>query len=70
MRQRQIVRWAHIALGALIATYVYSPWSSLAGVVLVTKAVILPGLVASGLWLWQGQRLLGKLKRRRARASA
>jgi hypothetical protein len=52
--ERKVIRWLHIIGGTLLAVYVYSPWSAIQAFDLIMKIVILPVLIASGLWLWKG----------------
>lgn len=52
--KRNIVRWIHIVVGSIIATYIYSPWGQNQLFQLAIKAVIIPLTILSGLWLWKG----------------
>ncbi len=63
--RRNLTRWFHILTGAVIATYIYSPWAAIPEFALLTKAIVLPLLIASGLWLWKGH-LLKRAFRSRA----
>jgi hypothetical protein len=53
--KRNSLRWVHIFAGSVIATYVYSPLSESNGFSFFTKAIVIPLLIATGLWLWKGQ---------------
>jgi uncharacterized protein (DUF2141 family) len=55
--KRNIVRWLHIGVGSVIATYIYSPWSEIPAFQLFTKAIVIPLTILSGLWLWKGHLL-------------
>ena len=50
-------RTFHLIGAAIVGAYVYSPWKELEWFALLIKAVILPALTVSGLWLWQGHKL-------------
>lgn len=54
--QRTIIRWIHIIFGSIIAIYVYSPWQSVTMFAFGVKAIVIPMLVLTGLWLWKGVR--------------
>lgn len=41
----------------MIATYIYSPWGEIPAFQLLTKAVVIPLAILSGLWLWKGHLL-------------
>ncbi len=49
-----MVRWLHISVGGIIAAYIYSPLGQNPGFQIVTKALIIPLTILSGLWLWKG----------------
>jgi uncharacterized protein (DUF2141 family) len=55
--KRNAVRWLHIGVGSVIAAYIYSPWGENPSFQLVTKAVIIPLTILSGIWLWKGHLL-------------
>lgn len=55
--KRNAVRWLHIGVGSIIATYIYSPWGEIASFQLITKAIVIPLTILSGLWLWKGHLL-------------
>lgn len=52
--KRNVVRWLHIGVGGVIATYIYSPWGDIQTFEIMVKAVVIPFTVLSGLWLWKG----------------
>ena len=60
---RQVVRWSHILIGALMVTYIYSATlrenAIFAGLV---QFVVVPAIIVSGVLLWQQPRI-GKLIR-------
>ncbi len=47
------LRWSHLVFGVVIMCYVYSPWHEVIVFQWVVKAVIIPYLGLSGLWLWK-----------------
>lgn len=55
--KRNVFRALHLVGAAIIATYLYSPWSELEWFALLNKDVIFPALTFSGLWMWQGHKL-------------
>jgi uncharacterized protein (DUF2141 family) len=57
--KRNAVRWLHIGVGSVIATYIYSPLGEIPVFQLVTKAMVIPLTIISGLWLWKGHLLKG-----------
>ncbi len=58
--KRNFVRWLHIATGSVIGVYIYSPWGQVISFQIITKAIVIPLVVLSGLWMWKGH-LLRKL---------
>lgn len=52
--QRNFIRGLHIAVGSIIATFIYSPFGQDSNFQLFTKAVIIPLTILSGIWLWKG----------------
>jgi hypothetical protein len=50
-------RLAHLALGAAIGAFVYSPLRTVPEAVLVVQVLVFPLLVMSGLLMWRGARL-------------
>lgn len=61
--KRNLVRWLHIAVGSIIAIYIYSPLGQDPAFQLTTKAMVIPLTILSGLWLWKGHLLRGLLKK-------
>jgi hypothetical protein len=64
-RQRTIIRWIHFVGGACVATAMYAPWGAEGPFRLLNQAVVLPALIASGLWLWKGHLLRRKASAQR-----
>ncbi len=60
-QQRTFLRWVHLLGSGVIGTYVYAPWKEIAWFSLLTQAVVVPALVVTGLWMWQGARWKRKL---------
>ena len=52
--KRSILRWIHIIFSIPIFGYVYSPFDKIPEYAGPTRFVFLPILVATGLWMWQG----------------
>lgn len=50
---RVFLRWLHIILGLEILCYIYSPFSQYWQFRYVTKFIVVPLIVVSGLWLWK-----------------
>lgn len=57
LAKRNAVRWLHIGVGSIIATYIYSPWGEIPAFQVFTKAVVIPLTILSGIWLWKGHLL-------------
>ena len=57
MRERNVMRWIHLAGSAAIGTFVYSPWRNQTEFLLSMQVFVIPTLVFTGLWMWQGHRL-------------
>lgn len=64
--KRNAIRWLHIAVGSVIATYIYSPWGQDPTFQLATKAIVIPLTILSGLWLWKGHLLRRKFNNNRS----
>ncbi len=62
---RQTLRWIHIALGVMIALYIYSPLGDDATYTLLTQILVLPVVSISGLMMWQ-QAAISRWRRNRA----
>jgi len=56
-KKRNVFRTLHLVGAAIIGTYLYSPWKELEWFVFLNQAVIFPALTASGLLMWQGDKL-------------
>lgn len=52
--KRNAVRMLHIAVGSVLAAYIYSPWGENQAFQIATKAILIPLTILSGLWLWKG----------------
>jgi thiosulfate reductase cytochrome b subunit len=57
MRERDVMRWVHLIGSAAIGTFVYSPWRNQAGFLLSMRVLVIPILILTGLWMWQGHRM-------------
>ena len=55
--KRNVFRTIHLIGATIVGAYVYSPWKELEWFGLLNKAVIVPALTVSGLWMWQGHKL-------------
>lgn len=64
---RAVMRWVHILGGAIIGTFIYSPWGSDAAFAAATKFIVIPTLVITGLVMWQQPRVMKWLAARGAR---
>jgi hypothetical protein len=51
---RKIARFIRLISGVLIGVYFYSPLSNNILLFLIIKAIILPVVSISGLWMWKG----------------
>jgi hypothetical protein len=60
---RDIIRWIHLILGFAMGVYIYSPWSKIQTIGLLTKFILFPVVTISGLWLWLGPQLLKILRK-------
>lgn len=58
---RRYQRYAHLLFGAWLGVVIYSPLGEEALALLVTRAVVFPLLVVSGLLLWKGPTLRRRL---------
>jgi len=57
MRERDVMRWVHLIGSAAIGTFVYSPWRNQAEFLLSMRVLVIPALIFTGLWMWQGHRI-------------
>lgn len=55
--ERKVIRWFHILASIPILGYIYGPVASMPEPAFAVKVVILPAVVLSGFWLWQGHRI-------------
>ena len=62
---RLIFRWVHIICSIPIIGYIYSPFEVIPSYAPATRFVFLPVMVLSGLWMWKGHHLVGRLVSRR-----
>lgn len=60
-RSRQ--RLAHVVLATALGVYLYSPLGGVAAVELAVQVLVFPALALSGLLMWQGHRIRGRLGR-------
>lgn len=64
MNLRQFLRLAHLVGGALLGTYLYSPWGTLPAFGFAVKVVIFPALLSvTGVAMWQQGTLQQWLRR-------
>lgn len=63
--KRNAVRWLHICVGALVATYIYSPWVENVLFQNTIRFIVIPLTAITGLWLWKGQKLESYLAKNR-----
>ena len=62
-RLRTVLRWTHILVGALLATFVYSPLREIGAFVLLVQIALIPVLILTGVWMWQQARVRSLLAR-------
>lgn len=58
--KRTIARWIHILFGATVLAYIYAPQNEVQPYVFFFRAIYLPIILLSGLYLWKGH-LLSRL---------
>jgi hypothetical protein len=51
------MRWVHLIGSVAIGTFVYSPWRDQAEFLLLMRGLVIPILIFTGLWMWQGHRM-------------
>lgn len=56
-RRRAVIRWVHIIVAIPIIGYIYTPFDALHSFAWLHRWILLPAMVLSGLWMWQGHRL-------------
>ncbi|HKE26858.1 MAG TPA: hypothetical protein VKB88_31110 [Bryobacteraceae bacterium] len=60
---RWIFRWIHIVFSIPILGYIYSPFEEIPKYAPIVRAVFVPIILLSGLWMWKGhlvRRLVSK----------
>jgi len=55
--ERNVIRWFHILASIPILGYIYGLVASLPEPAFAVKFIILPAVILSGFWLWQGYRV-------------
>jgi len=55
---RNMTRILHIIAGALISALVYSPLQTNSIYIAAMQFIVIPGLIVSGIFLWQQARIL------------
>lgn len=68
-QQRTLMRYVHLAGSAFLGTYVYAPWKENPWFSLLVQALVVPALIATGLWMWLGARFQRKLAPKPPRTS-
>jgi len=53
--KRSIFRWIHIFFGIPVIGYVHSPFKELPNYAPVVRYIVIPVILLSGLWMWEGQ---------------
>lgn len=51
--QRTVLRWIHVVVGSLLATYAYLPPGEGAWLRWVLMVAGVPALAVTGLWMWK-----------------
>jgi D-alanyl-lipoteichoic acid acyltransferase DltB (MBOAT superfamily) len=64
VRLRASFRWVHIVLSAVLGTFLYSPWGGEPIFSAVMQWFVFPAMALSGLWMWQGSRLMQRWRGR------
>jgi hypothetical protein len=54
MKERDAMRGVHLVGSAAIGTFVYSPWRNQAEFLSSMRVLVIPVLIFTGLWMWQG----------------
>jgi hypothetical protein len=55
--ERKIIRWIHLILGIPVVGYIYGGIAEQPVAAFITRAVALPLIILSGVWLWKGQQI-------------
>jgi len=64
--QRTIFRWIHLLVSIPILGYIYSPFEKLPDYAPATRYVFLPIMILTGLWMWKGHVLRGRIPKQSA----
>jgi hypothetical protein len=64
--QRTIFRWIHLLVSIPILGYIYSPFEKLPDYAPATRYVFLPIMILTGLWMWKGHVLQGRISKQSA----
>lgn len=51
---RSIFRWIHLIFSIPILGYIYSPFDKIPDYAPLTRYVVVPVMVLTGLWMWKG----------------
>jgi hypothetical protein len=62
--ERKLIRWLHLILSIPIIGYIYGAVWEIPQARMFTQIVAVPLLMLSGIWLWQGYRIKGQLRRK------
>ncbi len=50
---RSFLRWSHVALGLMLATYLYTPLHSDATATMIARFLLVPMMMITGAMMWQ-----------------
>jgi hypothetical protein len=67
LHERTLIRTLHLVLTIPIIGFIYGPVAHIPPAAFFTRFFAVPLTIASGIWLWQKQRLLRWLRRLRQR---
>jgi hypothetical protein len=62
--ERKMVRWLHIIIAIPVIGYIYGPVAGIPPAAAAVKWIFFPVLVTSGFWLWLGNRLRKRLRKK------
>ena len=62
--KRSIVRWIHLVLSIPIIGYIYSPFEEIPKYAPRVRYIVVPLMLASGLWMWKGHLVRRLISRR------
>jgi len=51
---RTIFRWIHLVFSIPILGYIYSPFDKIQQYAPITRYIVVPVMIVSGLWMWKG----------------